>query len=84
MNLLVTGWSNEFKDLGNAVGTLCRFACCDGGAKTLIIFPMDSRVIPVGFDFGLLSLLLCTAARILSPSSNFGIRGGYRGCQLVE
>ena len=25
-----------------------------------------------------------TAARILSPSSNFGIRGGYRGCQLVE
>ena len=25
-----------------------------------------------------------TAARILSPSSNFGIRSGYRGCQLVE
>ena len=25
-----------------------------------------------------------TAARILSPSLNFGIRGGYRGCQLVE
>ena len=25
-----------------------------------------------------------TVARILLPSSNIGIRGGYHGCQLVE
>ena len=76
MNLLVTGWSNEFKDLGNAVGTLCRFACCDGGAKTLIIFPMDSRVIPVGFDFGLLSLLLHAPCFQFFDRTAFAFLGG--------